>query len=703
MTQTWVQVPACGLAFTDSFTWTGLNSYVTQDSNRPGRIRVYSSSLAAVGTHAVTVGNTATVTSNSKYTGGSSQAFANAGGNTVGWTITIVNPCATTTLNTITVTGAGTSPYTKSVTDGTASTFTFVRPTTVAEDTNGIASVCGATSYTIHNDNAGGTFSYTASWAVISGPDGSGTYTMTIDTTADTSIISTEASVQLTMYIRATLDDYNTIKSDTLITITVNEATCNCAALAWDNPTTGVDVTSSVIFASTSTSDQVLVKPDANTGAQTTNPSFQKCYIGVSPPGCSSDGEVTAIQWVFNGATASKPSWITWPVTGDTDTNTDSSSRKTKIQIAPVDGTQKGTHSILATWTPTNGSAVTYTALTFAVGCKITSFTVAGAPGSDPTYEIFSQRSIISLAAVTYTQVPACGYTFTNSFGHTIPAGTAASIIFAGTNVIPSFEIYSNTGSHAATYAVSLTNTITIGAGQDQGATTSFTPSNVDLNIVVSNPCLTTTIQTITFDTTPVTLNDGTTTTSTFTEPTDGVDTANGLSKLCGAKVYTVTDNADNSALSGSWAIVRTSSTANKMELFVDSTLYPSTISADVVKTLRVTTTFADWGANAGSQSTIQVTISTLSCSCAAMAWSAPTTQTVTVNIDATLDLPVTQVGSDPYFPQPVADDSAKSTNAAFNACWEASTPCTTGGSYTDTNVKYDPGTGIVALPGGWL
>ena len=119
-------------------------------------------------------------------------------------------------------------------------------------------------------------------------------------------------------------------------------------------------------------------------------------------------------------------------------------------------------------------------------------------------------------------------------------------ILFAGTNVIPSFEIYSNTGSQEANYAVSLTNTITVNGSQDQGSTTSFTAAAVDLTVEVSNPCKTTTIADITFDTSPVSFADGLTTTSLFTEPTDGVDTANGLKLLCGAKTYAVTDNADN-------------------------------------------------------------------------------------------------------------------------------------------------------------
>jgi hypothetical protein len=80
---------------------------------------------------------------------------------------------------------------------------------------------------------------------------------------------------------------------------------------------------------------------------------------------------------------------------------------------------------LIVTWTPQYGSAFTYTGLTFAVGCQITSFAVAGAPGSNPTYTIFNQKKVISLTGVTYTQAPACGYTFANAFTGTIPSGTA--------------------------------------------------------------------------------------------------------------------------------------------------------------------------------------------------------------------------------------------------------------------------------------
>lgn len=160
-----MQSPACGLAFTDSFTWTGLNDYIVQDGTTPGRIIVSATKLAAVTTHAVTVANSATVTANSKYSGGSSANFP-PGADKVSFTITIENPCLTTTLNTITISTTDSSgPYSKAVTDGQSMTVTFVRPTTTAEDTNGIASVCGSTSYTIHSDNSGTNFSYNANWA----------------------------------------------------------------------------------------------------------------------------------------------------------------------------------------------------------------------------------------------------------------------------------------------------------------------------------------------------------------------------------------------------------------------------------------------------------------------------------------------------------------------------------------------------------
>jgi len=124
--------------------------------------------------------------------GATSFAPANAA-DKVEFTITIINPCTTTTLADLTVgTTDSSSPYSKAVTDGGSTTVTFTRPVTAVETSSGIAKVCGDTSYTIHSDNSGTNFSYTSTWAVISGPV-SDTYTLTIDTTADLSLIANEA------------------------------------------------------------------------------------------------------------------------------------------------------------------------------------------------------------------------------------------------------------------------------------------------------------------------------------------------------------------------------------------------------------------------------------------------------------------------------------------------------------------------------
>ena len=53
--QDWTQTPACGHAMTDSFTWTGTNAYVVQDTINPGRVNVATTNIASVGTHTVSV------------------------------------------------------------------------------------------------------------------------------------------------------------------------------------------------------------------------------------------------------------------------------------------------------------------------------------------------------------------------------------------------------------------------------------------------------------------------------------------------------------------------------------------------------------------------------------------------------------------------------------------------------------------------
>ena len=176
-------MPACGRAFTDSFTWTGISSsYIVQDATYPGRITVSANALAAVSaSYALTLQNDITISSNSNFSGGTSATFSGSA-DKLSFTIAIVNPCLSTTVDAIVFSNAGSAgAYAKTVVDGTSdATITFVTPTDLATTT--YSAVCGDYTYSIHSDNTGSNFSYTAAWAAITGP-ASGTYTLTFDTT----------------------------------------------------------------------------------------------------------------------------------------------------------------------------------------------------------------------------------------------------------------------------------------------------------------------------------------------------------------------------------------------------------------------------------------------------------------------------------------------------------------------------------------
>ena len=108
---------------------------------------------------------------------------------------------------------------------------------------------------------------------------------------------------------------------------------------------------------------------------------------------------------------------------------------------------------------------------------------------------------------------------------------------------------------------------------------------------------------------------------------------------------------------------------------------------------MTITTTLADWGANSGSTATISITIDPITCSCSALAWTAPgsiTTATVAINGSIT-----------PSIPNPTADTSATSSNAAFSSCYEGGNDCATTGAYASADIKYlDGNSGGAALSG---
>ena len=141
-----------------------------------------------------------------------------------------------------------------------------------------------------------------------------GVYTLTFDSSVDLTLIDNEASKQIDVYIKATLDDYTADNREvyTKLEVNIGEITCNCAALGWDAPTTAAVTLGSDIMVSVSPSAQTLIMPATNYGAKATNAALEKCYLANNANPCSSDGQVTALTWDDGTGATAKPSWISW-------------------------------------------------------------------------------------------------------------------------------------------------------------------------------------------------------------------------------------------------------------------------------------------------------------------------------------------------------------------------------------------------------
>ena len=185
---------------------------------------------------------------------------------------------------------------------------------------------------------------------------------------------------------------------------------------------------------------------------------MRKCTVDSTT--CATTGTFTAVV-LTDGAAL--PAWIT--------TTTSS----TKIAIAPTTGTVKAGNNwvIKVTYTPTKGSnQPVYTAVTITVSCEITSFTVGNPGTTSHTYNTFDKMKIVDASSLTYTQVPACGYTFTKSFAYTIPSG-ASNAVSQGAYLTPSFNVHTSSASITGSFTLTVTNTITVTSGQGQ-STVSF-------------------------------------------------------------------------------------------------------------------------------------------------------------------------------------------------------------------------------------
>jgi hypothetical protein len=157
------------------------------------------------------------------------------------------------------------------------------------------------------------------------------------------------------------------------------------------------------------------------------------------------------------------------------------------------------------------------------------------------------------------------------------------------------------------------------------------------------------------------------------------VDKANTVQDLCGEKTYTIKDGSGNTITT--WAAITEDTTARTYVLTIDTTQYAYSAST-ATENLSVETRLTTWGANAGSDTAITVTITPVGCNCAALAWSAGSVNAVSVNIDASQN-------ETPNVP--VSSDAARSTDTAFATCYDSGNACVTTGSYANgaSDFKY--------------
>lgn len=193
----YTQVPDCMWPVANSYSWEGTSGspFVTTNAI----LDVFTQAVDEAGSFEVKLANEITIASNGP-AGSTTFTPASDAEKTV-FTIDIVDPCVTATINQIAFSTA--SP---SVMDGQTTTVTFIDPTNSVMDGKSTASLlCETVTHEIFLDNDGNDSPPTSTWVVLSGPV-AGTYTITFDPKQDQTLIAGEASVTHTVYVKTTLD-----------------------------------------------------------------------------------------------------------------------------------------------------------------------------------------------------------------------------------------------------------------------------------------------------------------------------------------------------------------------------------------------------------------------------------------------------------------------------------------------------------------
>lgn len=169
------------------------------------------------------------------------------------------------------------------------------------------------------------------------------------------------------------------------------------------------------------------------------------------------------------------------------------------------------------------------------------------------------------------------------------------------------------------------------------------------------------------------------------------------MSLICGEYEFEVYQDSSDTALSSAWITI--SGKANTpgtytfdVDTTVDNTLLTTQAEADY--TVYVKSYLVDY-TDVKTYTSKAVKIVRATCDCTALAWDDATISTPSIGVN---------IGSTETVPLPQANTGARSTNAAFDTCYQTANDCGTGGSFQAGSIKYDDGvtSGGTTLPS-WI
>ena len=226
----------------------------------PQAITVQASVKAAVGVHAVVLKNT--ITDNNQ---GGPQTFTP----TVSFSVTIVDPCDSSTITPLGLAA-------QSIVNGATYEWTFTEAKIAIETANENQKLCGARLYKVFMPD--GTTEVTGDWITITEtPSGSGTYKMKAAPIKDSLV--TGSVLNLVLKITVPTQPNHPGITETLA-VTVTRATCNCALITWDKPTTA---TFSVLVAATTGNTVTIPEASVNAASLTATPAIRACALYSTP------------------------------------------------------------------------------------------------------------------------------------------------------------------------------------------------------------------------------------------------------------------------------------------------------------------------------------------------------------------------------------------------------------------------------------